>query len=106
MAKLQRLHAAAGALVEHTPEIISHPKAARSLDQALMEALVECLGETTRTEQPNATIRWSCAGVAGASKKIPIGCCTSRNWRRRSGSASTLRNMLPGAAGAEPRAIP
>jgi hypothetical protein len=50
MAKLQRLHAAAGALVEHTPEIISHPEAARSLEQALMEALVECVGATNAGE--------------------------------------------------------
>jgi AraC-like DNA-binding protein len=44
MAKLQRLHAAAGQLAEDAPEIIAHPEAARSLEQALIEALVGCLG--------------------------------------------------------------
>jgi AraC-like DNA-binding protein len=48
MAKLQRLHAAAGQLAEGAPEIIAHPEAARGLEQALIEAMVECLstGET------------------------------------------------------------
>jgi AraC-like DNA-binding protein len=45
MAKLQRLHAAAGRLAEDAPEIIAHPEAARGLEQALIEAMVGCLGE-------------------------------------------------------------
>ena len=44
MAKLQRLHAAAGQLAEDAPEIIAHPEAARGLEQALIEAMVGCLG--------------------------------------------------------------
>jgi AraC-like DNA-binding protein len=44
MAKLQRLHAAAGQLAEDAPEIIAHPEAARGLEQALIEAMVDCLG--------------------------------------------------------------
>jgi AraC-like DNA-binding protein len=43
MAKLQRLHAAAGRLAEDAPEIITHPEAARGLEQALIEAMVNCL---------------------------------------------------------------
>jgi AraC-like DNA-binding protein len=43
MARLQRLHTAAGRLAEDAPEIIAHPDAARGLEQALIEALVECL---------------------------------------------------------------
>jgi AraC-like DNA-binding protein len=43
MAKLQRLHAAAVNLAEDAPEIIAHPEAARGLEQALIEAMVECL---------------------------------------------------------------
>ena len=43
MAKLQRLHAAAGRLAEDAPEIIAHPEAARGLEQALIEAMVACL---------------------------------------------------------------
>jgi AraC-like DNA-binding protein len=44
MTKLQRLHAAAGQLAEEAPEIIAHPEAARGLEQALIEAMVSCLG--------------------------------------------------------------
>jgi AraC-like DNA-binding protein len=44
MTKLQRLHAAAGDLAEKAPEIIANPYAARGLEQALIEAMVGCLG--------------------------------------------------------------
>jgi AraC-like DNA-binding protein len=44
MARLQRLHAAAGHLAEETPEIIANPNAARGLEQALIEAMIGCLG--------------------------------------------------------------
>ena len=44
MASLQRLHAAAGDLAENSPEIIAHPDAARGFEQALIEAMVDCLG--------------------------------------------------------------
>ncbi len=40
MARLQRLHAAAGFLAEDAPAVIAHPQAARGLEQALIEALV------------------------------------------------------------------
>ena len=44
ISKLQRLHAAAGDLAENAPEIIAHSDAARGLEQALIEAMVACLG--------------------------------------------------------------
>jgi AraC-like DNA-binding protein len=44
MAKLQRLHAAAGQLAEYAPAVIAQPEAARGLEQALIEAMVACLG--------------------------------------------------------------
>jgi AraC-like DNA-binding protein len=44
MARLQRLQAAAGDLAENSPEIIAHPDAARGFEQALIEAMVDCLG--------------------------------------------------------------
>jgi hypothetical protein len=44
MAKLQRLHAVAAQLAEDAPAIIAHPEAARGLEQALIEAMVSCLG--------------------------------------------------------------
>jgi AraC-like DNA-binding protein len=43
IAKLQRLHAAAGGLARDTPELIAHPEAAHGLEQALIEAMVDCL---------------------------------------------------------------
>jgi len=45
LTKLRRLHAAAGRLAEEAPEIIANPDAARGLEQALVEAMVECLGD-------------------------------------------------------------
>ena len=44
MAKLQGLHAAAGGLAEKAPEILANPDAVRGLEQALIEAMVGCLG--------------------------------------------------------------
>jgi len=44
MARLQRLHAAAGDLAENKPEVIANCDAARGLEQALTEAMVGCLG--------------------------------------------------------------
>ena len=45
MARLHRLHAAAGHLAEWTPEIIANPDAARGLEQALIETMIGCLGD-------------------------------------------------------------
>jgi transcriptional regulator GlxA family with amidase domain len=45
MARLQRLHAAAGHLAEEAPEIIANPDAARGPEQALIEAMIGCLGK-------------------------------------------------------------
>lgn len=45
LAKLRRLHAAAGNLAERAPEVIAIPDAARGLEQALMEAMVGCLAD-------------------------------------------------------------
>jgi AraC-like DNA-binding protein len=43
MARLQRLHFAAGMLAEEAPGIIANPDAARGLEQALIEAMVGCM---------------------------------------------------------------
>ena len=43
LVRLQRLHTAAGDLAEHAPEVISHPEAARGLENALIQAMVACL---------------------------------------------------------------
>jgi hypothetical protein len=46
MAKLQRLHIAVGHLAEEAPEIIANPDAAHGLEQALIEAMIGCLGKS------------------------------------------------------------
>ena len=49
-AKLLRLHAAAMHLAEHAPDIIGHPEAARGLEQAMIEAMFDCIaGPSVRT---------------------------------------------------------
>jgi AraC-like DNA-binding protein len=50
MAKLQRLHAAAGDLAEKAPEIIANPEAARGLEQALILALAGCFAARQPSE--------------------------------------------------------
>jgi transcriptional regulator GlxA family with amidase domain len=57
MAKFQRLHAAAGHLAEHTPEVIARPEAARGLEEALIEAMVDCLVAPDRREDRAAQRR-------------------------------------------------
>jgi AraC-like DNA-binding protein len=52
MAKLQRLHAAAGRLAEEAPSVIAHPEAAHGLEQALIEALVGCLSQGEVLDRP------------------------------------------------------
>jgi AraC-like DNA-binding protein len=54
MARLLGLHAAAGHLARHSPEVIAKPRAARGLEQALIDAMVECLIEPDRREDSAA----------------------------------------------------
>jgi len=54
MAKLQRLHAVAGHLAEEAPAVIAHPEAARGLEQALIDAMVACLGNGEIQEDRSA----------------------------------------------------
>ena len=51
MAKLQRLHTAAGDLAKNAPEILANPDAAHGLEQALVEALVGCFAECDRPRE-------------------------------------------------------
>jgi AraC-like DNA-binding protein len=55
MARLQRLHAAAATLAEDAPEVLCHPDASRGLEQALIEAMVECLGSEDMEEDRAAS---------------------------------------------------
>lgn len=43
MARLQRLHETAGCLAEDAAAVLAHPQAARGLEQALTEAMFDCL---------------------------------------------------------------
>ena len=44
MARLQRLHATVRSLAEDAPAVLAHAEASRSLEQALIEAMIDCLG--------------------------------------------------------------
>jgi AraC-like DNA-binding protein len=44
MGRLLRLHGAAAHLAADAPEVLAHPEAARGLEQALVEAMMGCLG--------------------------------------------------------------
>nr|WP_294505369.1 helix-turn-helix domain-containing protein [uncultured Rhodopila sp.] len=50
--RLQSLHAAAGDLAEHAPRVIACPEAARGLEQALIGALVDCIGPDSSLAVP------------------------------------------------------
>jgi AraC-like DNA-binding protein len=54
MAKLLQLHAAAGTLAEYSPAVLACPEAARGLEQALIEAMVGCLGMEAFREDRSA----------------------------------------------------
>jgi AraC-like DNA-binding protein len=54
MAKLQRLHATAAQLAEDAPAVITHPEAAHGLEQALIGAMVDCLGTGEAGEDASA----------------------------------------------------
>jgi AraC-like DNA-binding protein len=44
LAKLRRLHEAAGDLAEDAPAVLAQPEAARGLEQAMIEAMLDCIG--------------------------------------------------------------
>ena len=51
MTRLQKLHAAAGHLSEHAPEVLASPEATSSLERALTDALADCLNNPA-TQEP------------------------------------------------------
>jgi hypothetical protein len=85
--RLQRLHAAAGHLAEEAPEIIANPDAARGLEQALIEAMVGCLGH--RLEHENRPAQGQHAIVMRRFRRVleenPSNRSSSRRYARRSG---------------------
>ena len=56
MARLQRLHETAGHLAEEAPSVLAHPEGARGLEQALIEAMMHCLGDG-ETYEDRAALR-------------------------------------------------
>ncbi len=51
MQRLMRLHAVAGGMVAHAPEVLQQPGAAHGLEQALIEALHDCLDGTCQVQE-------------------------------------------------------
>jgi AraC-like DNA-binding protein len=43
LAKLRRLHEVVGTLAEDTPSVVAHPETARSLEQAFLASIMDCL---------------------------------------------------------------
>jgi AraC-like DNA-binding protein len=77
MAKLQRLHAAAGSLAENAPEVIAQPEAARGLEQALIEAMVDCLAsrevrDNTLAQGQHATVMRRFRRLVEESEEHPL----------------------------------
>ena len=58
-ARLLELHAAAGTLAEYAPAVIANADAAHGLEQAVIEATVDCLGEAAMGEDNSARRRHS-----------------------------------------------
>ncbi len=50
LANLRRLHAAAGNLASAAPKVLTHPEAARSLEEALTQTMIRCLTDGERLE--------------------------------------------------------
>ena len=109
MAKLQRLHAAAGQLAEDAPEIIAHPEAARGLEQALIEAMAACLGGGEAREDRSALrqhaliMRRFRRAVEENPDQAAVHPGAVRGDR---GVGADIAGLLPGAAGDEPQALP
>jgi AraC-like DNA-binding protein len=57
IARLWRLHAAAGRLAEEAPEVLANPDAARGLEQELTQAMVSCLSTADVQENRSAQRR-------------------------------------------------
>jgi len=58
LAHLRRLHSAAGSLASSAPEVLTHPEAARSLEESLTHAMIWCLAGSERREfRPARSVR-------------------------------------------------
>jgi hypothetical protein len=89
MARLQRLHAAAGYLAETAPEILENQEAARGLEQTLVEAMVACLADQKARDNRvwrKGSTRSLCAASAGSWRRPQSNRSIFRRYARRSGS--------------------
>lgn len=65
MARLQNIHAAAGELAEHAPDVIAAPEAARGLEQALLAAMAACLIAPDGKSREVSARSAACSAVMG-----------------------------------------
>jgi AraC-like DNA-binding protein len=77
LARLRRLHEAAGHLAEDAPEILANPDAAQGLEQTLVEAIVDCLchgqrHETTLAQGQHAIVMRRFRRAVEASPEQPL----------------------------------
>src|SRR6516165_4690292 len=63
--RLQTLHTAAVRLAKEAPEIIANPQAAYGLEQALLEAMIDCLSKGAVEEDRVAQRQHRLCHVAG-----------------------------------------
>lgn len=75
--RLQRLHAAAGHLARHAPEIIANSAAAHGLEQELIQAMIACVGPTGQEEDKagkrrHAAVMRKFREAVRANKDAPI----------------------------------
>ncbi|MGO9419918.1 helix-turn-helix domain-containing protein [Roseiarcus sp.] len=63
LAHLRRLHAAAGRMAATAPDVLTHPETARSLEEALTQAMIWCLTDGERLE-PDRRFRTRAAVMA------------------------------------------
>src|SRR5580700_4882365 len=56
LARMRRLHEAAGYLAEDAPAVLAHPEGARGLEQALTEAAIDCL-DSGKAHEDRAALR-------------------------------------------------
>jgi hypothetical protein len=92
IAKLARLHAAAGYLAERAPEIIANANAARGLEQELSKpsSRASAIRRPAIAAWRKASTQSSCAASTGWWRRIRESRPTSRRFARRSGYRSEL----------------
>ena len=109
MARLQRLHATAAGLADDAPEIIAHPEAARSLEQALIQAMADCLA--TREGRKNTLAQGQHAIVIRRFRRVveehPGGSALHPgNLQGDQGFTAGVAPVLPGAFGNGAKTLP